>query len=267
VPLANDDVVWLRQLLCDHSVLFFRNQLLSDDQHLALARRFGLIHSATPTGSTGTGDLQVISDTAADPPSADQWHTDHSAFAVPPAMAFLSAQAVPEYGGDTVWASLYGAYEALSPRMREMLEGLEVRHGFGQNYRESIEPAMRRQGLTDGEIVEKFTQLNRIYAVHPLVRPHPLSGRMSLFLCPRYAEYIVDLAPRESGILLEFLHRLLDQAELQVRWHWTVHDFVIWDEAATVHRALPDHFDEHPQFRSMRRCTVAGAATQEAAVE
>jgi taurine dioxygenase len=257
-PLSEDQFDTVRAALDDHHVIFFRDQDLTGDQQLAFAARFGEIGSETPV--RGSEDITFIEDTAENPPHTDQWHTDHSCFAEPPGIAFLASVDIPAYGGDTVWVSLMAIHGALSPTLRSFVEQLEMRHGVVGQYRAAIERHLALEGVPPHEIHERLERAAATQsAVHPLVRTHPRSGRQAVYLSPRFSDGIVGLDPSESAALLALLEAHLENPNFQVRWHWRPHDLAVWDEAATNHRALADHFATEPQYRRMRRCTVRGS--------
>ena len=127
---SDDDIRAINRALLGHGVLFFRDQPLDDEEHLALAERFGepalfpLVERFVGSGNP----LGYITDTAESPPDADGWHTDITWIETPPKMAFLQAIAIPERGGDTMWANLYAAFDALSPPMQALCRQLSVVH-------------------------------------------------------------------------------------------------------------------------------------------
>lgn len=249
-PLDDDAFTALHAAVTEHQVVFVRDQHLSDEQHEAVATRFGK-PSIYPADRImgGTKALHHIADSAASPPKADHWHTDISWLPEPPSHAFLSAIRIPPHGGDTLWASLFAAHDALSGPMRAMCSGLSAMHAPSP---EQL-AAFRRSGKFGPDIAEKIEAIFQPVE-HPLVRTHPVSGRQALFLSG-FMTRIVGLTQAESDVLLRYLNSLLDDANLQVRWAWREGDFAIWDEASTNHRALSDHY---PQAREMRRCTVDG---------
>ncbi len=250
-PLDDESFAALHAAVTEHQVVFLRDQYLTDEQHEAVAARFG-VPSVYPAERImgGTKALHHIADSADSPPKADHWHTDISWLPEPPSHAFLSAIHIPEFGGDTLWASLFAAYDALSEPMREMCSKLAAMHAPHPDQLE----AFRRSGRFGPDIAEKVAAIFQPVE-HPLVRSHPVSGRKALYLSG-FMTRIVGVTAAESNVLLRYLNSLLDDANLQVRWNWREGDFVIWDEASTNHRALSDHY---PQDRKMRRCTVDGA--------
>ncbi len=167
----------------------------------------------------------------------------------PPKVAILCAQLVPEYGGDTLWASTQAAFDALSPVMQEMLSGLRVRHGLGESFWSRVRSKL------GPELTAKVQERIDPEVVHPLVRTHPQTGRRTLFVAGGFMLGIEGMERAESELLLDFLMRHATQERFQVRWRWREGDVAIWDERCTVHHVLPDHF---PQRRRVRRCTVDG---------
>lgn len=239
----------VRAALEEHQVLFFRDQHLSDDEHLALASRWGrpMPH---PVGRLLGHDQVVgwVRDTPDSPPDADGWHTDITYWPKPPKVAVLCAVELPATGGDTLWSSLYAAYDALSPHLQRLCEGLVALHAPSEKF---VRAFSLHHGTDYAQVVEEHLR----GALLPLVRTHDETGRQALF----YSGGMVlpDLAPDESEILVRHFHQLVGDPNRTVRWRWQAGDVAIWDERCTNHRALSDHF---PQFRLMRRCTVEGDA-------
>jgi len=173
----------------------------------------------------------------------------------------LSAIDIPLYGGDTMWVSLPAIHDALSPVMQDHVSRLRQRHGVVGGYRAAMEGHLHRDGLSSDEIRARIEAAAALQTNdHPLVRTHPRTGRRCLYLSPRFSDGIVGVPHEESVALLAFLHGCLDDPNFQIRWRWQPNDLAIWDEVATAHRALADHFAIEPQYRRMRRCTVAGTA-------
>lgn len=234
--------------LLRHQVLFLRGQRLDDAQHEAFARRFGPLTVHPTSRARGTNDtIEFLEDHVDSPPKAVRWHADLTWLPVPPKIGILSAQVVPEAGGDTMWASLTAAWRALSKPMQERLEGLVVRHDAGEVF-------FRGAAFAAGEaIAAKLRATVSPRHDHPLVARHPETGEPLLYFSPAGVDAIVDLHEEESRALVAFLERHVDRAELAVRWRWAVDDLAIWDERCTLHRGLPDHY---PRHRKMRRCTI-----------
>ena len=240
----------LRTAIGAHHVVVLRRQHLSAEQHATLARAFGPIQASPVQLAAGRhgaeGPVSTIEDTADRPPAGFPWHTDVSWTSEPPGLGFLSAVVIPEFGGDTIWASTAAIYDALPSELRHLCEESTVLHAPDASLLASVE---RHHGP------EAAHRLRRHHAgiEHPLVQTHPMTGRKSLFLCPLYARHIVG-PDGADGRLLGRLHSMLDDPHVQVRWRWRAGDLVIWDETSTCHRALTDH---SPQRRVMRRCVTA----------
>lgn len=248
-PLPAAQSEELRRALREHLVLFLRDQPLSPDQQLALATTFGTPNpgSIDPRPNPSPNWFLELEDNADSPPKADRWHTDVPFVPEPPDVALLQMRVTPPVGGDTLWTSLYAAYEGLSPVLREMIDPLELDLGLGASAATIKE--LYGQEYYDA-VVLPFTSVQ-----HPLVRVHPETGRRALFLCGSFMNRIVGLRDDESAALLGLLQRRLDDPNLQVRWKWREHDLAIWDERCTNHRAMSDH---HPARRLVRR-VLAGS--------
>lgn len=251
--LDRDQLREVLDVLHRYEVIFFRGAGLTAEEHMSVAAQFGEI-TIFPTsrlrGATRP-TFQVITDGPDSPPEADYWHTDVTWVAEPPKYALLHAEVVPERGGDTLWASMTAAYDALSPTMRRLLTGLDVRHDC-----QSFIDGLRRKsrGTEDDQLV---TTLRETYppVTHPLIRTHPETGRRALFLGGRFMRQIDGLHEAESRALLDLLARHIENPRFHCRWRWQPGDLAIWDERSTNHRSAADHF---PQARSIRRVEIAG---------
>ena len=241
--------------LLEHQVLFFRETKLSDDQHIALAERWGNI-SVFPLmkvmGST-EGSFQVIQDGPDSPPAADNWHTDVTWTPLPPKVALLRATRVPERGGDTMWGSMTSAYEALSEPIRALLDGLRVFH----DSTEFIEAVVKKIGPEQAKALDIKAKLEAEYPgiVHPMIRTHPETEKRAIFFGGGFMRHVVGLEPHESDAVLRMVRAHIEQPRFHCRWSWRPGDLAIWDERSTVHRAIGDHF---PREREVRRCVVDG---------
>jgi taurine dioxygenase len=146
-------------------------------------------------------------------------------------------------GGDTLWASLYAAYDALSPMLQELVNELELDLDLG--------PSADAIGRLYGEEHQREVLARFELVRQPLVRIHPVTGRPALYLCGAFMRGIAGMHPDESAMLLALLQSRLDDPNLQCRWRWTQHDVAVWDERCTNHRGLSGHF---PAPRVVRRC-------------
>lgn len=246
-------VAALRGVVDEHHVAVLRGQYLSAEQHAAVAQAFGPVQASPVQLAAGrrgaVAPVSTIEDTAARPPAGFPWHTDVSWTAAPPELGFLSAVVIPEFGGDTIWASTAAIYDALPADVRLLCDESRVVHAPDASLLASVE---RHHGSATADRLRR----DHPGVEHPLVQTDPRTGRRSLYLCPLYARGIVGPAGADEHLLTR-LHAMLDDPHVQVRWRWQVGDFVIWDETSTCHRALTDH---HPQRRVMRRCVTARRA-------
>lgn len=255
VAMDDDAKKSLREAIVEHEVVFIRDAFLNEEQHLQLGRvlgepnvfpLFALLGATEPT-------MTVIEDGPDSPPEADYWHTDVTWIAEPPDFALLQANVVPERGGDTLWASMTAAFEALSEPMKEFCRDLTVRHS-----NDSFIVGMERKSP---EMVVEHDLGRRLRDAcppvdHPLIRTHPESGREVLFLGGRFMQRVNELTETESAALLGLLGRHVEDARFHCRWRWQPGDLAIWDERSTNHRSAADHFSQH---RQIRRCEVGGA--------
>ena len=248
---TDEQIAELKQAVERYLVIFLRDQDLSGEQQLKLASRFGTV-STFPlrrlAGGSGPS-VSVIEDSADSPPDADGWHTDVTWIEEPPSMAFLNARTIPAVGGDTMWVSLYAVHDLLSDPMQRLCERLSVYHWFGERFAAAV-------ARTGGEQLAERLRAEYPHpgVIHPLVRTHPVTRRDALFVSG-FMHQVVDMHPEESQLLLGYLSSLLSVPTVQCRWHWAPNDLAIWDERATNHRALGDHYPAH---RVMRRCTIDG---------
>ena len=245
-PLDDPTLETIRDALIEHQVIFFRDQEISVEAHKALGARFGelVIHPNDP-GLEGHPEVMVIhADENSKRIAGAMWHSDVSCSAEPPMGSILRMFSVPENGGDTLFASMYTAYEALSNRMKQMLDGLTAIHD-GAPYYEEVNHIMGRDG--GGKTYPK--------SEHPVVRVHPDSGRKCLFVNRMFTTRLVGLPKAESDAILAFLFEHVRNPELQMRFRWAPHSIAFWDNRCTQHFAVWDYF---PHLRSGYRVTVKG---------
>jgi len=245
-PLGNEQVDGLHRALATHQVLFFRDQPLDLEQHKRLGRHFGElhVHPNTPGPEGHPEILPIHADATSKRIAGEIWHSDVSCDAEPPLGSILHLHTVPPAGGDTLFASMAAAYDALSPRMKTYLEGLTATHSGERTYRRTN----RLLGIDDrGRIFPS--------ASHPVVRTHPVSGRKTLFVNAGFTTHIDGLPEAESRAILDFLFEHGTQPLFQVRFRWRPHSVAFWDNRSVQHMALWDYF---PNVRSGYRVTVKG---------
>ena len=250
--LGPDAAAELRSILHEFQVIFLPTVNLTPDEQMELGRAFGDVGVFPVARLSGANEpmFQIISDGPGIPPEADYWHTDVTWIAEPPNYAVLHAEVVPERGGDTLWASMTAAYEALSPSMQDFLGSLTVRHD-----NESFIVGVKKKMPAGPQRDELCQQLRDTFppVCHPLIRTHPDTGRQALFLGGRFMRRIEELTEDESDTLLQFLSRHIDDPAFHCRWRWTRGDIAIWDERSTNHRNAADYY---PQERQIRRIEV-----------
>ncbi len=250
IPLSTAQHSELQDAVRKHLVLFFRNQNLSDEEHLALAARFGVPTVYPVTKARGLDEpLEWIIDSSDSPPKADLWHTDATFLRRPPDFGLLSMRQTPPTGGDTLWASLYGAYETLSQQLQRLARSLVWDIWVGDEFRRAVSQDYGREVYE--RVASSFEPCQ-----HPVVRIHPDTDRYALFLPGDYGRRLADLRPEESTALMSIFRGTLNDPSLHCRWHWQENDFAFWDERCTNHRALGDHY---PNRRCVRRCTVGAS--------
>jgi taurine dioxygenase len=249
-PLPEAQAAELHDALMRHLVLFFPDQDLTDEQHIAFASRFGTPNIYPPNRARGVIEpLEWIEDTESSPPKTDLWHTDVAFLPEPPEVAVLSMRVAPPVGGDTLWLNLYEVHDALSPVLQDLVAGLELDLHPGEDMKVKLDMQFG-PGIFE-QVAEEFAG-----CTHPLVRVHPVTGRRALFMCGRYVKGIAGLSPPESDTLLRLLAAGLENPNFQCRWHWRANDLAVWDERCTNHRGLSDHY---PRHRLVRRCTVGAS--------
>jgi taurine dioxygenase len=172
----------------------------------------------------------------------ERWHTDSTFLPEPPFGAILRAVQLPSTGGDTCWASMYAAYEGLSPAMQTFLDGLTAEHSTA-----IIDAALAQLGT----VVRRDSGFAP--SIHPVVRVHPETGRKSLFVNGNFTTRIMELSERESAVLLSFLFEHVNSPEYHVRFHWEPNSVAIWDNRATQHCAIPDYHERRVMCRCMMR--------------
>ena len=256
--LGAEGIEAVRAIVHEHEVAFFPGQDLDDDQHMRVAQALGPVRVfpiAKMLGATEPAVTPIV-DTADDAPVADNWHTDVTWVAEPPDYAMLRSVTSPERGGDTMWASMTAAYDALSESFQAMVSDLRVVHD-----NTSFLEAVKKKVPPDVYDKHGIDELRTLYppVTHPLIRTHPVTGRRALFLGGYFMRRIEGLEETESDAMLDFLRGHMDQPRFHVRWRWSEGDVAIWDERSTNHRAVADHW---PQQREVRRCEIGGSVPE-----
>jgi taurine dioxygenase len=246
--LSDVDVKILRQGLLDHLVLFFRDQHITDEQQLAFALRFGPMHvSPLQTVHQDAPEIVVLNQVYPKGEGADEWHSDNTFLADPPMGSILRAVQLPEVGGDTCFASMYAAYEGLSPTMQSFVDGLRAVHDITNPLKKAI-----RDGHSTLDLAEMQQKCPPVE--HNVVVTHPETGRKALFVNRNSTTHIVGLSDREQEMLLPFLFDHVRSPEYQCRFHWEEGSIAFWDNRSVQHYAVADYHER----RIMHRATIAG---------
>jgi taurine dioxygenase len=248
-PLAAEEVRALQRALADHLVLFFRDQHLTPEQHLAVGRAFGELDPA-PFGPKHEKhpEITVLDQVQPRGQGADNWHTDNTFMTAPPLGSILRAIELPGVGGDTCFASMYAAWEALSAPMQEFLSGLRAVHDLTRTLGRAI-----RDGNAPGADLAKM-QREWPPVEHPVARRHPVTGRKALFVNGNFTSHLVGLEPAESDALLRMLFEHVRSPDFQCRFRWEPGSVAFWDNRCAQHYGVPDYGER----RLMHRVTLAG---------
>ncbi len=249
----------LRALLLERKVIFFREQHITEQQHIDFSRQFGPleIHPFNPMHPEHDEIIPIYSG-AKYVGSTNRWHSDVMWRMEPSLGSLLRARVVPApSGGDTLFADMYAAYNGLPADLKEQIDGLfAVNSGAANGSKEKARTRLAERGASQ----EELDAFDRRYAsipipVHPVVRTHPETGKKALYVNRSFTRSIVGMEDSESKQLLETLYRQADTPEYQCRFKWEVGSVAFWDNRACQHYGSSDYW---PQRRRMERVTVAG---------
>ena len=249
-PLSDDTIAAIRQALVQHQVIFFRDQDLTPAQQVAFGARFGPLNiHPYVTGMAGQPEVMEIVKEPSDKINfGGGWHSDMSFLETPAIGSILYAVELPEWGGDTLFASQAAAYDALSPGLKATLEGLNAVHSASREYSAQGHSAQKRGGMqvaeADGYVGEY---------VHPMVLVHPETGRKALYVNPAFTLRIEGWKTSESKALLDYLFNHCRYEAFTCRFAWAKGSVAFWDNRSVWHFALNDY---PGQRRHMRRVTV-----------
>lgn len=237
VNLNSEQISTIESLLHQHLVLFFPQQFLDIEAHVALGSHFGPLDSHPNLDNPFTKHEKVFELAASHGGVADEWHSDISFSANPSKISILNMIECPEVGGDTLWASTYAAHDALSAPLQELCESLTALHDAAPHGKPEIN------------------------TIHPAVRIHPVTKRKALFVNQHFTRRLVELSHEESNMLLDYLVRWIASPRFTVRYRWHKGTIAIWDNRCTQHFVVSD-FD---QQRVIQRVTVMGDKPEAAA--
>lgn len=243
----------IRQAIYEHGVAVFRDQHFTPEEHIRFGRRWGGIdvNNYFPL----TDDHSEIAVVKKDPDQQTNiggaWHTDHSYDQIPAMGSVLVARHLPPSGGDTLWAHMGAAYDALSDELKQAVEGLEAFHTADHVYKADglyaqtdMGKSLRGQNITTG-------------AIHPVVIRHPRTGRKLLYVNSAFTIHFVGQTREESLPLLQQLFDAALTGDNECRLQWKPGTVAIWDNRTTWHNALNDY---QGHYREMHRITLSGEA-------
>ncbi len=235
----------------EYQVLFFRDQQITRDQQKAFARRFGplQIHPfEQPLKGEGHPEFVIFQSNAEHPYVAEAWHSDVTFLEKPSLGSILRCVVAPPFGGDTMWASMHAAYEALSDKMRRFLSELVAIHNMA---RVLALVEYRNERITP----EEAEALRKSAAEHPVIRTHPETRRKGLFVNSHFTASIKGMKAAESTALLSFLYRHIENPDFTCRFRWRANSVAMWDNRCTQHRAVADNPTAE---RRLERITIEG---------
>lgn len=250
--LTLQDVEEMYRAFLQHKVLFFRDQTLSPEQHLALGRCFGELEPAHPffPHLVESDQVVVIETSRGHPPGESFWHTDMTWQEIPPKCSILHAQYVPKKGGDTLWCNMAAVFSSLPQSDKARLRTMSALHGLhafeGSRYDEQDDFGQSR-------IAQKSQAYPPI--VRPMVTRHPETDEEILFINEQFTRSVIGESDKESRALLDRLFAIARQVQFQVRFQWQAGSVAIWDNRVTQHFAVTDYAD---QPRKLHRVTVKG---------
>ncbi|MGB0342205.1 MAG: TauD/TfdA dioxygenase family protein [Parvibaculales bacterium] len=251
--LSNSDFAAIRDAFIEHGLIFFREQNMTPDEHIAFAERWGEININRffPRVDGYEQIAAVVKEKDQLGNIGGGWHTDHSYDHIPAMGSILLARETPPIGGDTLFACMYKAYDSLSEGLKKTLEGMKAvhssRHIFGDQseYREAMKDRLSNP--------EQATQ----DAVHPVIITHPESGKKALYVNPAFTLHFEGWTAAESKPLLDYLYQHASLMEHTTRFNWAPGSIAFWDNRCTWHYALNDY---HGERREMHRITIEGSA-------
>jgi taurine dioxygenase len=240
----------IRYAWLDHLVIFFRGQNLSPKRFLAFARNFGeVVEYPFIEGIEGFPLITPVIKLEHERVNfGGLWHSDTAYLEHPPMGTMLIAREVPPYGGDTLFANMYLAWETLSPGMQRLLDGLVAVNSSAK----ADVTKTREDRLRDGA---KPEARHEYIAEHPVVRTHPETGRKALYVNGGHTVHFKDMSEQESAPLLQYLFAHQQRPEFTCRFRWEVGSLAFWDNRCAQHNPINDY---HGWRRVMHRVTLAG---------
>ena len=248
-PLDDTTYGAIHRALLEHGVIFFRDQAITPAQQMAFAQRWGEVHlhPHMPCLPDHPGIIEIVKKEDDTTVFGANWHTDQMFTPTPARVTLLYAKQVPPAGGDTLFASLRLAYDALSAGMKKLLADVRTISMYDKL---KIRPAAMKP--TAPEIAPEPAE-------HPLVRTHPETGRKALYLCHGgITRHVKDMTEDESRPLLDYLLGHATRPEFTCRFRWQVGSLAVWDNRQVLHYPVNDYYGYR---RVMHRITIQGERT------
>jgi len=247
--ISDTEVRIIKDAFHKFQVLFFQNQSeILPQNHIVLGQYFGdlHIHPAAPKMKNYPEIFEINTDKNSKIANgAEDFHSDVSCDKEPPLGTMLQLHVLPECGGDTMFANMYLAYEALSKPMQVFLSGLKAFHESEHFYKG------RYQNKNEVDMNKEYPS-----AIHPIIRTHPETEKKAIYVNKFFTTRIEGLADQESKLILDYLFTHIEKTEFQIRYKWNKNDMAFWDNRCTIHKALWDYF---PNERKGRRVTIKGS--------
>lgn len=249
-PLAREEFDEIKRLWLEHLVIFFRDQDLDENQYLAFAAQFGEpVEYPFVKGLDGYPKIIEVKKLAHERAAFGAiWHSDTAYLACPPMASMLLARELPPYGGDTLFANMYLAFDALSAGLQQLLQDLKaVNSSAKADVTKTREDRIKDAGTEEAK---------KAYAAeHPVVRTHPETGRKALYVNPAHTVRFAGWTEEESAPLLDFLFDFQVKPEFTCRFSWQPDSIALWDNRCAQHNPVNDY---HGYRRLMHRITLAG---------
>ena len=247
--ISDTEIRIIKDTFHKFQVLFFQNQSeILPQNHIVLGQFFGdlHIHPAAPKMKNFPEIFEINTDKNSKIANgAEDFHSDVSCDIEPPLGTMLQLHVLPECGGDTMFANMYLAYEALSKPMQVFLSGLKAFHESEHFYKG------RYQNKNEVDMNKEYPS-----AIHPIIRTHPETEKKAIYVNKFFTTRIEGLADQESKLILDYLFTHIEKTEFQIRYKWNKNDMAFWDNRCTIHKALWDYF---PNERKGRRVTIKGS--------
>ncbi|PZO50281.1 MAG: taurine dioxygenase [Alphaproteobacteria bacterium] len=252
-PMSDEDFAAIRKAYADHGVIFFRDQEITEEEHIAFARRWAPININRFLGAHERYPEIAVLRKEADQTEniGGAWHTDQSYDHAPAMGSILVARELPPEGGNTLFASMYKAYDALSPAMKEKLAPLKAIHSAKRIFgKAALYNKERGDRIGNEDVAEQLED-----SVHPVVITHPLSGKKALFVNIAYTTQIIGWSEAETSAFVAEMFVHATQPEFVYEFEWRPGSIAFWDNRSTWHYAKNDYQGHR---REMHRITLEG---------